>query len=47
MREEGRVFPIDNAPRARQVRIEVLSNHGAPILEICEFRLYGTFDPIE
>lgn len=47
MREEGRVFPIPGAPKAGQVRIDVLSNHGGPILEICEFRLYGAFEPFE
>ena len=51
-REEGRVFPIgffspEGPPTAKQVKLEVLSNHGAPILEVAEFRLYRAFEPFE
>lgn len=52
IREEGRVFPIgfgsrDGTPKARQVKLEVISNHGAPLLEVSEFRLYRAFEPFE
>lgn len=56
-REEGRVFPIwpiypefsaRGAPVARQLKLEVLSNHGMPgVVEIGEFRLYKAAVPIE
>jgi hypothetical protein len=47
-RASGRIFPVDGAPRAKQLRLEVLSNHGAPrVVEIGEFRLYRASEPIE
>lgn len=47
-REEGRIFPIQGSPWARQVKLQVLSNHGWPgVLEIAEFRLYKASEPIE
>ncbi|KPJ56768.1 MAG: hypothetical protein AMS16_01875, partial [Planctomycetes bacterium DG_58] len=51
-REEGRVFPIglfspEGPPKAKQVKLEILSNHGAPILEVAEFRLYRAGKMVE
>ena len=51
-REEGRIFPIgfwspEGPPKAKQVKFEILSNHGAPYLEVSEFRLYRAFKPFE
>ena len=40
-RGSGRIFPIDGAPMAKQIKLEILSNHGWPgVVEIGEFRLY-------
>jgi len=47
-RASGRIFPIDGAPSARHVKLEVLSNHGYEGgVEIGEFRLYRASAPIE
>ncbi|MCK4283783.1 MAG: right-handed parallel beta-helix repeat-containing protein [Candidatus Brocadiae bacterium] len=47
-RAAGRIFPIDGAPRVRQLKLEVLSNNGWPgAVEVGEFRLYRAFEPIE
>jgi hypothetical protein len=47
-RGAGRIFPILSSPEARQVKLEVLSNHGHPeTVEIGEFKLYRAAAPIE
>ena len=47
-RAAGRIFPISGTPRARQIKLEVLSNHGHDGgVEVGELRLYRASEPIE
>lgn len=47
-RGEGRIFPVEGAPRARQVKLDILSNHGHPeVVEVGEFRLYEASEATE
>lgn len=48
----GRIFLINSDPtsgpiKAKQIKLEILSNHGGPYLEVSEFRLFEAFDPFQ